>query len=177
MQVDERQLGGAHMERVDIPSGSYPLRQEPSGEKRVGKKKPLKRTAFGLIERSEADSDDEGVSFESVGSSLSDTELEAMLDDIHRLGDLVRKQTSLGTMRDYRKAVGAFIHVVVERGLTIEENSSGHNILNRKKFALIKVIDERLERLASGVLQTQKDQLDILARIDEINGLLVDLVR
>jgi len=177
MLIDERQLGGAHMERVDIPSGSYPLRQEPPGEKRIGKKKPLKRSAFGLTESSDADSDEEGVTFESVGNSLSDAELEAMLDDIHRLGDLVRKQASLGTMRDYRRAVGAFIHVVVERGLTVEENSSGHNILNRKKFALVKVIDEKLERLATGILQTQKDQLDILARIDEINGLLVDLVR
>jgi hypothetical protein len=66
---------------------------------------------------------------------------------------------------------------VVERGLIVEENVSGRNVLNRKKFALIKVIDEKLERLALGILQTQKDQFDILARVDEINGLLVDLLR
>jgi uncharacterized protein YaaR (DUF327 family) len=38
------------------------------------------------------------------------------------------------------------------------------------------VIDEKLESLAASVLAAQKDQLAILAQIDEINGMLVNLV-
>ena len=53
--------------------------------------------------------------------------------------------------------------------------TSGANIAKRKRFTLVKVIDEKLEALAS-VLAAQKEQLAILAQIDEINGLLVDLV-
>ena len=40
----------------------------------------------------------------------------------------------------------------------------------------MKVIDEKLEALAVSVLAAQKEQFAILAQIDEINGLLVDLV-
>jgi hypothetical protein len=165
------------MERIDIPSGFFPLRPEKQPEKRVSRKKPAKRSLFSALDVEESGTDESGLLFHSGAIELTDEQIEAMLDDIHRLGDVVRKETSLPSIRDYRKAVSAFIHVVVERGLIVEENVSGRNVLNRKKFALIKVIDEKLERLALGILQTQKDQFDILARVDEINGLLVDLLR
>jgi len=162
------------MERIDIPSGFFPLRQNPSQEKKVSRKKVGKRSFFSIFEEK---SDSDEVGFRSTGVRVSDEVLESMLDEIHRLGDAIRKDATLDSVKQYRKAVGDFLRVVVEQGLVVEEKTSGTNILNRKKFALIKVIDQKLERLALGILQTQKDQFDILARVDEINGLLVDLLR
>ena len=40
---------------------------------------------------------------------------------------------------------------------------------------MIRVIDGKLESLAAHVLKGQAEQLDVLRRINEINGLLVDL--
>jgi len=60
--------------------------------------------------------------------------------------------------------------------MTAEETTSGANIMKRKRFTLVKVIDEKLEALAASVLAAQKEQIAILAQIDEINGLLVNLV-
>jgi len=162
------------MERIDIPSGFFPLRQKPSQEKKVSRKKVGKRSFFSIFEQ---ETESEGLGFEGTGRAVSDAELESMLDEIHRLGDAIRKDATLASVKQYRKAVGEFLQVVVGQGLAVEEKTSGKNVLNRKKFALVKVIDEKLERLALGILQTQKDQFDILARIDEINGLLVDLLR
>jgi uncharacterized protein YaaR (DUF327 family) len=65
----------------------------------------------------------------------------------------------------------------VERTYDVVEKSSGGNILKRKKFTTVVVIDERLERLAAEVLSAQRDKLDILRRLDEIHGMLVDLLR
>jgi len=47
--------------------------------------------------------------------------------------------------------------------------------MQQKKYVIIRVIDEKLEDLAAHVLKSQGEQLDILDRIDEINGLLIDL--
>ncbi len=133
-----------------------------------------KRSFFSIFDEK---SEGEELGFRTTGIRVSEEALESMLDEIHRLGDVIRKDATLDSVKRYRKAVGDFLHVVVEQGLVVEEKTSGANILNRKKFALVKVIDQKLERLAIGVLQTQKDQFDILARVDEINGLLVDLLR
>ena len=58
----------------------------------------------------------------------------------------------------------------------VEETTSGANIMKRKRFTLVKVVDEKLDSLAASVLAAQREQLTILAQIDEINGLLVDLI-
>ena len=70
----------------------------------------------------------------------------------------------------------AFIEYAVAHSIAVEETTSGTNILKRKRFTLVKVIDEKLEALAASVLAAQKEQIAILAQIDEINGLLVNLV-
>jgi uncharacterized protein YaaR (DUF327 family) len=40
----------------------------------------------------------------------------------------------------------------------------------------VKIIDNKLESLVQAVLQNQGKQLDVLERINEIRGLLVDLI-
>ncbi len=47
--------------------------------------------------------------------------------------------------------------------------------MQQKKYVIIRIVDDRLESLASHVLKGQADQLEILRRIDEIHGMLVDL--
>ena len=65
---------------------------------------------------------------------------------------------------------------VVQNSVRVEETTSGANILKRKRFTLVRVIDEKLDALAATVLAGQKEQISILAQIDQINGLLVDLI-
>ncbi len=76
----------------------------------------------------------------------------------------------------YKEAVSSFIRYVLGKGLVVEETQSGANILKRKRYTLVSVIDEKLDKLAADVLLNQKEQLSILKRIDEINGLIVDLL-
>jgi uncharacterized protein YaaR (DUF327 family) len=72
--------------------------------------------------------------------------------------------------------VKAFVKYVLRNAVAVEETTSGVNIMKRKRFTLVKVIDEKLEALAASILAAQKEQMSILAQIDQINGLLVDLV-
>ena len=102
--------------------------------------------------------------------SLSD-----LLDTIFAVGERVKKEPDQRNVVRYKQAVQQLVRMVLDRGLAIEEQTSSPNILRQKRFTLVKVIDQRLDRLVSGVLLGQKDTLDVLGRIDEINGLLVDL--
>ena len=60
--------------------------------------------------------------------------------------------------------------------LDLEEKTSGVNILKRKRFTIIKVVDKKLNDLTKELIKNQKIQIDILSRIEEINGLLIDLI-
>lgn len=99
-----------------------------------------------------------------------------LLDEVHEAGDELKSAQNLQNIKKYKSAVKAFLTFVVDRMLAVEENQSGVNILKRKRFTQIKVIDRQLERLVKDILQNQAEQLEILSKIDEINGLLVDLL-
>jgi uncharacterized protein YaaR (DUF327 family) len=79
-------------------------------------------------------------------------------------------------IRHYKQAVRGFLHYVVKNGFDTKEQASGVNIMKRKVHTLVQVVDHKLEQLAAAVLSGQSSQLDLLARLEEINGLLVDLL-
>lgn len=102
--------------------------------------------------------------------------LEELLDEVFSAGGELKSAPTLANIRTYRERVQAFIRHVVDHMLEVEERTSGGNVLRRKRYTLVKVIDGKLEALAASVLSAQREQLGILAQVDEINGLLVDLV-
>jgi uncharacterized protein YaaR (DUF327 family) len=160
------------MDRINpLDSGHYSF-------KRSGRKKDKKRITlpkgrfFSLVEamkNSEFMSDLNGE--EEHGHTLAE-----LLDEVHEAGDELKSGQNLQNIKHYKAAVKAFLTFVVDRMLAVEENLSGVNVLKRKRFTQIKVIDRKLERLTADILRNQAEQLEILSKIDEINGLLVNLL-
>lgn len=102
--------------------------------------------------------------------------LSALLDEVHSAGDSLKEKPLPDNIVAYKNAVRSFVRYVVDRAYTVTESTSGGNILKRKKFTQVQVIDQKLEQLAAGILSNQRSQLGLLERIEEINGLLVDLL-
>jgi uncharacterized protein len=160
------------MARIDSLGETY---QYPvPDKKKTGKKEKAPRRTFSqLVESAAAEG-------EASPSDFSDAEhrrgIDDLLDAVFASGDQLKKATTMEAIRDYRQKVKAFVQYAVQHSMATEETTSGANILKRKRFTLVKVIDEKLEALVASVLAAQKEQLAILAQIDEINGLLVNLV-
>jgi uncharacterized protein YaaR (DUF327 family) len=108
---------------------------------------------------------------------VSEEALQELLDDVHSSGDELKRRPFPEEIIQYKRAVRNFLHYVVENGYTIEEQTSGGNVLRRKKFTLVQVVDRKLESLAASILANQMTQIEMLARIDEIAGLLVNLLQ
>jgi uncharacterized protein YaaR (DUF327 family) len=108
---------------------------------------------------------------------LSETALQALLDDVHSSGDELKNRPFPDEIIRYKKAVRNFIHYVVENSYILEEKTSGVNLRRRKKFTLVQVVDRKLEQLAVGIMAGQTNQLELLSRIDEIAGMLVNLLQ
>jgi len=149
------------------------------GAVRGGNKKE-KATAFDRLVKervaeSESAADAEAIP-EAYRGLSPEKILERMLDDVHSAGDLLKEKPLPDNIVAYKGAVRAFLKFVVSRAYDVSERTSGGNILKRKKFTQVQVIDQKLEQLAAGILSGQKSQIALLGRIEEINGLLVDLM-
>lgn len=128
---------------------------------------------------------------ESVGTSMLDLPAElrnlpedkilsALLDDVSDAGDALKEKPVPDNILRYKESVRNFIKFVVSKSFEVK-HSDGIKIrrgleFRQKKYTQIQVIDQKLEKLAAGIMMNQKDQLSILAKIEEINGLLVDLI-
>ena len=167
------------MAAIEFPDGSQPYfastayHLQNKNDRKVAKKTKAPVFTEALREAEEAaDSTDS-----AAGDFRGDTSVETMLDSVHEFGDVLKTEPTLTNVKRYKEAVRAFMKYVVDNSLSLEERTSGTNILKRKKFTLLTIIDQKLESLAAGVLRNQKDQLELLRRVDEINGLLVDLLQ
>ena len=163
---------------VDFPEGINPfgpsyVPRRKEDEKKAGKGKGLFKTVLGKA----IDETREGRGTEAVGASdFSNAALEDLLDEVHESVDALKENPSVDLVQAYKKAVRDFVHYVVDRSFAVEQKTSGRSILKRNAYFRVSVIDEALEKLAAEILRNQRDNLEILRRVDEINGMLVDLL-
>jgi uncharacterized protein YaaR (DUF327 family) len=188
------------LDKIDIPgSGGAPIfnpaayttaHTEAQKSRDKGAVKPLKKTPFSrLLEAQNAGAAEEMDALPAYPPS--EEALQELLDDVHSAGDALKQRPRAEEIRQYKRAVRHFLHYVVENAYTLESHEGIPNYLkpgfkgqrgsqeamNRKVHHTIQVVDQKLEQLASGILAGQLGQVELLARLDEITGLLVDLMQ
>ena len=102
--------------------------------------------------------------------------ISTLMQDIEAQGAHLAKHMDIVDMRKYRKTIKEFLNEVVYRS----HSFSRENFLDRRGrhrvYGIIKLIDKNLDELAEALMAEEKDHLEILGRIDEIRGLLLDIL-
>lgn len=102
--------------------------------------------------------------------------LAILLEDITKEGKKIAKHMDVRDMKYYRSLIQEFMNEIVSRS----HKFSRENFLDRRGrhrvYGMIKLIDENLDLLAAELLKEEKDHLLILGKIDEIRGLLLDIL-
>ena len=100
----------------------------------------------------------------------------ALVNEISEQGKKISKRTDIRDMKRYRELVKSFLSEVVYRS----HKFSRENFLDRRGrhrvYGIIRLIDENLDELAEELLKEEKDNLAILTRVGEIEGLLLDIL-
>lgn len=109
--------------------------------------------------------------------NLNKEEVIAVLQDkVYSAGDELAEQVSPETISAYKKAVKNFMNYAVNQAYDVKNIiTGGLNPMKQKAWSLVKVIDSKLDKLAGELIYNQLNKIEILARIDEIKGLLIDL--
>lgn len=115
----------------------------------------------------------------TLASAITDADLqakvEAMLNDITLQGNRIAQHMDIRDMKKYRGLVKDFLNEVVYRS----HKFSRENFLDRRGrhrvYGIVRLIDKNLDELAGELMEDEKDHLSILAKIGEIQGLLLDI--
>ncbi len=169
------------MERLDIVGDSSPYlnvtkKDEKKNRKTKGKK-VFSNTLSGA-EKKEAEGEIRSILHLSAGSEI---DVEEALDEIHEVGEQLKENPKLNLVKEYRKAVGIFIRYVIKKGFSLDKHKlRGFKVLKlppgqQPELTVIQIVDKKLDELARQIMENQKDQLEILRRIDEIYGILIDI--
>jgi uncharacterized protein YaaR (DUF327 family) len=120
----------------------------------------------------------------------SDEVITKLLDEVHSAGDVLATKPFPDEIKRYKTAVRSFMSYILENGFSAEGEmgiphgqKAGFKGLRgspesreRTLHTRIKVVDEKLEKLAADILGGQLKQLELLDRVEEINGLLIDML-
>lgn len=117
----------------------------------------------------------QNISFEGLPGV--DAPTERLFDAIHEAGQRLMRERTYTAALHYRETVRRFLQNVLPEANQILVQESRHDILNRKQYFLLTEVNRSVDRLVQGLQQTQGEQLDILHRLEQIEGLLIDLVQ
>ena len=115
-----------------------------------------------------------------LSSNVEEAELQqrllGMMEEITMQGDKIKKKMDIRDMKHYRSLVKGFMNEIVNRS----HEFSRENFLDRRGrhrvYGIIRRVDQALDELAQELVKEEKDSLAILGRIDEIRGLLLDIL-
>ncbi|MBE5915792.1 MAG: DUF327 family protein [Pseudobutyrivibrio ruminis] len=116
----------------------------------------------------------------TLAAAVDDADLQEkltnLLNDIATQGKLLSEHMDIRDMKRYRGLVKEFLNEVVNRS----HKFSRENFLDRRGrhrvYGMIKLVDEQMDELATALVKDEKDHIDILNRVDEIRGLLLDII-
>lgn len=98
-----------------------------------------------------------------------------MMHEITEQGEKIAKHMDIKDMRKYRELVKGFLNEVVNRS----HKFSRENFLDRRGrhrvYGIVKLVDKNLDELAGELVKEEKNHLEIVGRIDDIRGLLLDI--
>lgn len=101
--------------------------------------------------------------------------LDELLGQIDKQGDKLSQKRTFKELVRYKKMVQQFVKEAVEKMYKVKEEFSTYGSGNHKVYNLVEKVDESLEELTELVLDKQSTQLEILDRLDEVRGMLVDI--
>jgi len=122
---------------------------------------------------------------------VSEDSVNLLMDEVRSTGDVLKSRPFPEEILRYKQAVRNFINYVVQNTYSLEYEEGIPNFLKPgfkgrrgtpeamrgKEYTKIQVIDKKLDDLAALLLSSQMRQIELVSRLEEIRGLLVDLLQ
>lgn len=108
-------------------------------------------------------------------TNLVKEQLSSLLDGIQKQGERLVQSRTAADLQKYKKLIQSFLQEVVKNGLSLEITDSFTAMNRGRRLKIIKEIDRNLLELSKKILEKEDAHIQLLDKIGEIKGLLIDL--
>jgi len=96
--------------------------------------------------------------------------IDEMLDKIKEAGEKLKQTKAKEDVQEYKLQIQAYLAFVLENFYRIRQDYEMGRMLIR-----VEIINKKIEELTAALLDQQKGSIEIVGKIDEITGLLLDI--
>lgn len=113
-------------------------------------------------------------------SQIEDVDLQErfkdMLQSITDQGNKIAEHMDIRDVKLYRSMISEFLNEVVSRSHKFSRESFLDKRGRHRVYGVIRQVNLQIDELARNLIQEEKKQIDILGKVGEIQGLLLDLL-
>ena len=102
--------------------------------------------------------------------------LKNLLERIDQQAQKLSERLDIAELKRYRSLVTEFIDISVRNSSEYKREHTLDGKGRHRIFGIVKKIDVELEALTREVLRGQKDYINVLAKLEDIRGMLVDII-
>ncbi len=109
------------------------------------------------------------------GQKMQTEQLTRLLGDISTAGERITKSRNLRDLAKFKMLIKRFLKESVSFGMELKQSHTWNRFGEGRRLKIVDTIDEKLIELTEDILNEEKDSVDLLAKIGEIKGLLINL--
>lgn len=123
----------------------------------------------GKSEKTKLDFSD---NFNQTNKLKTKEELDGYMKEIKNIGERLINTQNYTDIIKYKKVIKSYLKSVVDYVYSLNKNTS---FWDGNYFTTVKTVNEKLEEMTRELIYEQKENIDMASKIDEINGLLLDI--
>jgi hypothetical protein len=102
--------------------------------------------------------------------------LKQMAQDIVKQGERLGEKVDIAELKAYKRMISEFLEESVRSFAKFSRESFMDRRGRHRLYATVKKINESLEDLTKDIISNEKDHLKILGRIEDIRGMILDII-
>jgi len=111
-----------------------------------------------------------------LSNEMYTARLAEMKQAIDKQGERLADRVDVRELEKYRRLIREFLDEIVSNGYTFSREDAYAARGKHRYIATVKIVDEKLDALGKEVLKEHADKIEVLNKIDDIRGLLLDLM-
>jgi len=102
--------------------------------------------------------------------------VQLLVNKIIEQGEKLEKKIDIRELKVYKKLVMEFLNEALENTHKFTKDSFLDKRGRHRVFATVKKINKELDELTKDVLDSEKNNIKIIGRLDDIRGMIMDIV-
>lgn len=102
-------------------------------------------------------------------------QLQQLMADIETAGDRLGRSRTFKELAKFKTLVKRFVKETVDFGMGLKQSHSWNQMGQGRSLKIVETIDQRLVELTEEITKKEGESIDVLGKIGEIKGLLINL--